>query len=199
MGLFGISKDDAWRELSEQIGAEFVEQGFWKGSAVQARVGPWTITLDTYTVSTQHSHTTFTRMRAPYVNPEGFRFTIYRKGLFSELGKLLGMQDIDVGDMEFDDAFIIKGNSESRVQELFTEPGLRALVDAQPTIHLEVKDSEGWFGPTFPPDVDELIFHVVGVIKDRHRLEALFRLFVAILERLCQIGSADKQDPGIVL
>jgi len=24
------------------------------------------------------------------------------------------------------------------------------LVRAQPTIHLEVKDSEGWFGPKFP-------------------------------------------------
>ena len=29
-------------------------------------------------------------MRAPYVNPEGFRFTIYWKNLFSDLGKLLG-------------------------------------------------------------------------------------------------------------
>ena len=41
-----------WRQLSEEIGAEFVEGGFWKGeSKVQAHVGPWTVTLDTYTVS----------------------------------------------------------------------------------------------------------------------------------------------------
>ena len=61
-------------------------------------------------------------MRAPYVNPEGFRFTIYRKGFFSDLGKLLGMQDIEVGDPEFDEAFIIKGNDEDRVRDALLRP-----------------------------------------------------------------------------
>ena len=73
-------------------------------------------------VHTQYSHVTYTRMRAPYINPEGFRYTIYRKGLFSDLGKLLGMQDIEVGDPEFDEAFIIKANDEGRVRELFADP-----------------------------------------------------------------------------
>ena len=41
----------------------------WKGDRVEAHVAPWTITLDTHTVSTGHSHITYTRMRAPYVNP----------------------------------------------------------------------------------------------------------------------------------
>ena len=51
-------------------------------------------------------------MRAPYVNPDGFRFTIYRQGVFSDIGKWLGMQDVTVGCPEFDEAFIIKGNNE---------------------------------------------------------------------------------------
>jgi hypothetical protein len=115
MGWFGPSKDEVWRRLSHEIGAEYVEGRLWKGNKVQAHVGPWTITLDTHTVSTGHSHVTYTRMRAPYINPEAFRFTIDRKGLFSELGKLLGIQDIEVGDPEFDEAFVIKGNDESKV------------------------------------------------------------------------------------
>jgi hypothetical protein len=44
-------------------------------SKVQAQFGPWTVTLDTHTVHTGHAHFTYTRMRAPYVNPEGLRFT----------------------------------------------------------------------------------------------------------------------------
>jgi hypothetical protein len=36
------------------------------------------MTLDTYTVHTGHAHFTYTRMRAPFVNPEGLRFTAYR-------------------------------------------------------------------------------------------------------------------------
>ena len=199
MGWFGPSKDEVWRQLSEEIGAEFVEGGFWKGSKVQAHVGPWTVTLDTYTDRRRESHVTYTRMRAPYVNPEGFRFTIYRKGFFSDLGKLLGMQDIEVGDPEFDEAFIIKGNDERQVRDLFSDPKIRQMIQDQPKIRLEVKDSEGWFGPKFPEDVDELHFQVVGVIKDVERLKALFDLFAAVLDQLCRIGSAYKQEPGVEL
>jgi hypothetical protein len=203
MGWFGPSKDEVWRQLCLEIGADFIEGGFWKGSKVQAHVGPWTITLDTFTrrhhQQNHHSHTTYTRIRAPYVNPEGFRFTIYRKGFFSDLGKLLGMQDIEVGEPGFDEAFIIKGNGESKVRTLFDDPNLRRLVEAQPEIKLEVKDSEGWFGARFPEGVDELHFQVVGVIKDVERLKALFELFAAVLDRLCQIGSAYKQEPGVDL
>jgi hypothetical protein len=128
MGWFGPSKDEVWRQLSQETGAEFVEGGMWKGNKVQAHVGPWTVTLDTFTVHTQHSHVTYTRIRAPYVNPEGFRFTIYRKGFFSDLGKLLGMQDIEVGDPEFDEAFVIQGNDEARVVTLFSDPKVRSLI-----------------------------------------------------------------------
>src|SRR5262249_3162790 len=136
----------------------------------------------------------FTRMRVPYINPEAFRFTISRKGLFSGLGKLLGMQDIEVGDPDFDEAFIIKGTDGERVGDLFANAKIRQMIQDQPEIRLEVQDSEGWFGPRFPEDVDELHFQVVGVIQDVERLKALFDLFVAVLDRLCRIGSAYKQE-----
>ena len=75
----------------------------------------------------------------------------------------------------------------------------RQMIQDQPKIWLRVKDSEGWFGPEFPEDVDELSFQVVGVIKDVERLKALFDLFAAVLDQLCRIGSAYKQEPGITL
>ena len=157
------------------------------------------VTLDTYTVHTGHAHFTYTRMRAPYVNPDELRFTAYRKGLFSELGKLLGMQDIEVGDPEFDEAFIVKGRDEARVRELFADPEVRSLVQAQTQIRLEVKHSEGWFGPSYPEGVDELHFQVTGVIKEVDRLKAIFDLFASVLDRLCRIGSAAEREPGVRL
>ncbi|MFO0949787.1 MAG: DUF3137 domain-containing protein [Isosphaeraceae bacterium] len=199
MNWFGAKKNEVWRELSNEIGAAFVEGGMWKGNKIEAHVGPWTVTLDTYTVSSQHSHVTYTRMRAPYVNPDGFRFTIYRKSVFSGLGKMLGMEDIEIGDPGFDDAFIIKGNDPARVENLFADKALRALIMAQPQVHLQVKDSEGWFGPKFPENVDELCFHVVGEIKEKERLRGLFDLCSATLDRLTRIGSASKQTPDVRL
>jgi hypothetical protein len=199
MGWFGPSKDQVWRKLCEEIGAEFIEGGYWKGSMVQAQVGPWTLTLDIHVVSTGESSQTYTRLRAPYVNPDGFRFKIYRKGIFSELGKLLFMQDIEVGDPEFDEAFIIQGNDEFKVRDLFANPKLRELIRAQPKFHLEVKDDEGWFRTRFPQGVDELYFRVMGVIKDVEQLKGLFDLFAETLHQLCKIGSAYKEDPGVTL
>jgi hypothetical protein len=199
MRWFGPSQDEVWRQLSQEIGAELVQGGFWKGSKVQATVKPWTITLDSYTVSSEHSHETFTRIRAPYVNPDGFRFTIYRKGLFSDLGKMLGMQDVEVGDPLFDEAFIIKGTNEGKLRDLFANPKIRQMIEDQPQIRLDVKDSEGWFGPHFPENVDELHFQVRGMITDVARLKELYDLFAAILDQLCRIGSAYKQDPGLAL
>jgi hypothetical protein len=39
----------------------------------------------------------------------------------------------------------------------------------------------------------------VGVIKDVERLRSLFDLFAALLNQLCRIGSAYKQEPGVML
>jgi hypothetical protein len=199
MAWFGPSKDELWKQLSQEIGADYVAGSLWQGSKVQAHVGPWIITLDSYTVSSGHSQVTYTRMRAPYVNGGGFRFSIYRKGIFSELGKLMGMQDIEVGNPEFDEAFIIKGNDEFKVRDLFGNRKIQELIAAQPQIHLTVRDSEGWFGPKFPDDVDELLFQVVGVIKDLPRLKLLYDLFAEVLDQLCRLGAAVKSNPNVSL
>ena len=197
--LFGPSKEEIWRQLSSETGADYVQGGFWKRDKVQATHDEWTITLDTYAVSTGKTTMVFTRLRAPYVNPDHFRFTIYRRGLFSDIAKWLGMQDISVGHENFDRDFIIKGTEEGKLRALFDNPRLRELIAAQPQIHLTVKDDEGWLGTAFPADTDELCFHVQGIIKDVKRLKLLFELFAETLDQLCRIGSAYEKAPNLKL
>lgn len=197
--LFGPSRQEIWKQLCTEIGAQYVDGGFWKGDKVQASHGPWTITLDTYTVSTGKSSITYTRMRAPFVNTESFRFTVYRKGIFSDIGKWFGMQDIEIGDEAFDRDFILKSNQELKLQELLGSSGLRDLIDRQPEIYFAVKDDEGYFGSSFPDGVDELYFQVVGVIKDVERLKLLYQLFAETLDQLCRIGSANENAPYVSL
>jgi hypothetical protein len=109
------------------------------------------------------------------------------------------MQDIEVGHSEFDRAFVIKGTDPIKVHMLFGNAEIRRLLEAQPSISLEVKDDEGWFGTTFPEGVDELHFQVVGIIKDIERLKSLFDLFSETLNHLCHIGSAYEDDPRLAL
>jgi hypothetical protein len=54
-------------------------------------------------------------------------------------------------------------------------------------------------GAHFPAGVDEVHFQVPGVIKDIERLENLFYLFTELLDGLCEIGSAYRDDPGVTL
>ena len=197
--LFGPSQAEVWRRLAEETGSDFVDGGFWRGSKVVIRVKEWTITLDTFTVSSGKHSTTYTRLRAPYVNKDGFRFRIYRKSVFSGLGKLLGMQDIEVGYPEFDEPFIIQGNNRAKVKQLLSHEPLRTMIAAQPNFDVQVKDDEGWFGTEFPEGVDELYFVVPGVIKDVNRLKSLFKIFALILHLLCHLDSAYENDPEINL
>jgi hypothetical protein len=73
------------------------------------------------------------------------------------------------------------------------------LISAQPKIHFEVRDNHRGWGPNYPPDVDELRFHVRGVIKDVERLKLLFELFAHTLDELCRIGSAYENAPDVKL
>jgi hypothetical protein len=197
--LFGPSKEEVWSQLSKEIGADYQEGGFFKKGSVLVTHRQWQIMLDTYTVSTGKSTIIYTRMRTPYVNNDGFRFRIYRKSIFSGLGKWLGMQDIEIGDPYFDEEFIIQGKPVEMVMTLFANMNIRQLIQKQPDIHFEVKDDEGIFGKTFPAGVDELYFQTIGVIKDKQRLKDLFDLFSSVLEELCRLGSAYENEPGVTL
>jgi hypothetical protein len=197
--VFGPSKEEIWSQLSREIGAEYNEGGLFKAGKVILAYHEWEITLDTYTVSTGKSHITYTRMRAPYVNRDGFRFNIYRKSVFSWIGKLFGTQDVEVGDAFFDDQFIIQGEPEHLVRSLLTNERIRQLIYDQKDIHFEIKDDEGLFKKSFPEGVDMLYFQVVGVIKDKDRLKSLFDLFALVLDQLCRLGSAYETDPGVTV
>ena len=197
--MFGPSKKEIWRQLSEQMHATFVDGGTWKSDRVEATHGQWTVTLDTYTVVAGKVVVVFTRMRAPYVNPDGFRFTIYRKSIFTGIGKLLGMQDVEVGYEEFDRDFVIKGTDESKLRQLFASVRIRELIATQKDIKFSVSDDEGWFGARFPEGVDELTFIVAGVIKDTERLRRLFDLFAETLDELCRMGAAYESRPDVKL
>lgn len=197
--VFGPSKEEIWSQLSREIGAEYKEDGFFKAGRLVLSHRQWEITLDTYTMHTGKSSITYTRMRAPYVNRDGFRFRIYRKNVFSGIGKLFGVQDVEVGDAFFDDQFIIQGKPEHLVRSLLTNAMVRQLIQSQKDIHFQIKDDEGWFKKSFPEGVDELYFEVVGVIKDRERLKNLFDLFSLVLDELCRLGSAYETDPQVKL
>jgi hypothetical protein len=197
--VFGPSRQEIWRQLSEQMNARYVSGGWAKSDRVEVDHGDWTVTLDTYVVSTGKTVIVFTRMRAPYVNPGGFRFMVYRKSIFTGIAKFFGMQDIEIGHPPFDHDFVVQSSNESKVRELLANSTIRDLITRQKDIQFSVKDDEGWFGSKFPDGVDELHFTVVGIIKDIDRLKLLYDLFAETLEHLCRMGVAEKRRANVEL
>lgn len=197
--LFGASREEMWRKLSAELQGRYVQGSFWKGDRVEAAHGPWLVTLDQHAVSTGDVVLVYTRLRAPFVNASGFRFRIYRKSVLSALGKALGMQDIEIGDAAFDDAFVIQGNDDAKVRALFSSPRIRSLLSAQKDVEFGIRDDEGFFGPKFPEGTDELRFLASGVVRDLEALRGLYELFAEVLDELCRMGVAYNVDPHVTL
>jgi len=198
--LFGPSRKHIWAQFAREINAHYDNEGSWaKSGKVLAQHKEWVITLDKYTVSTGKSSVKYTRIRVPYINKDGFRFTIYRESFFSPVGRYFGMQDVEVGHDELDDAFVIKGNDEYKLWKLFKNDRIRDLLHAQPQIHLSIvaPADNGWFNKRFDDNVDELQFKVRGIIKDINRLKSLYDLFAEILDQLCLINAAYEDSPYI--
>jgi hypothetical protein len=199
MGIFGPSRKEVWKQLSEEINANYIEGGFFQGPRIEYKHNNWTIYLDTFTVSTGKSNTIYTRMRVPFINQKNFLFKVYRKGVFSNIGKALGMQDIEIGYDYFDNDYIIKGNDEILLRRLFQNHNIRDLIEKQSRILLEIKDNEGRFGPKFLENEGEIYFVVIGVIKDIERIKNLFQLFVKIIDELEAMGITINQAPEVKL
>jgi hypothetical protein len=164
-------RDAAWKQLASEIGAEFIDCGFFSSSKVQAHIKDWTVVLDTYSVPSGDSGEIYTRMRAPLQNQAGFQFTLFRTGVVSRLDKALGARHVETGDPDFDRNFAIQGNNESKVRAFFTNQKIRQMLQAQRSIRLSVKGNE-------------LLFETQGFIKDVERLKSLFDLFKEALQQL---------------
>lgn len=192
-------KEAIWSQIAEDIGGNYEHGGLWKNDVLRYRTGNWEITLDTYTISTGQSMTTFTRMRAPFVSQTGFRFTVYPEGFLAAIGKFFGLQDLEIGDAFFDKRYLVKSNDPALVRRLLSDAELKPLIQSQPDICFEIRDDGGWFAERFPEGVDALSFQCYGILTDKQLLRNLFQLFSLTLQRLVEIGAAQAEAPELRL
>ncbi|NBA78568.1 DUF3137 domain-containing protein [Emticicia sp. ODNR4P] len=201
--IFGPSKDEIWGLLEKEINATLLNKdSFWHESKVVLEHKNWTIILDVFRRSSGKSSMSYTRMRCAYINKDDFRFTIYPEGIFTDIAKYFGMQDIEIEDKIFDDTFVLKSKNPDKIKALFNDENIKnaflALKDLT-QFQVKVRDDEGFWGQRFPDGVDELYLETLGVIKDLEKLKIMFKLFAEIMDRLCEIGSAYEARPSINL
>ena len=194
--LFRKYHQEIWNELATHLD-ETGEK--WDGTKVTVKHGPFMVSLDLHAELAGYASRLVTRLRAAYINKDGFRFRLRRSTWLSDLAVMLGTQDIKIGDEAFDEAFVISSNNEEKTRFLLADADLRGALMNSPTDLVEVRDDEGEFGPVFPEEVDELYLHSRRRITVCSELEQLYSVFAGMLNRLCHAGSAYEDDPHLTL
>jgi hypothetical protein len=64
-------------------------------------------------------------------NPEGLEFYLRKENLLSNIGQMVGIQDVEVGDAKFDNEFIVKTTDKLRLQNILNEELRNSLVERQ--------------------------------------------------------------------
>jgi len=111
--------------IAYKLGGNVVAGSFWKQPELHYEHLGLSARLEYYSTGGKHP-TYYTRLYF-YLPATPDSLHIYPERFFSKLGKLLGGQDIQVDDIQFDEKFIIKGNNPTRVRK-FLSPQVRQAI-----------------------------------------------------------------------
>lgn len=189
-------EEAVWSGLWEAMGGVYLNREGWRQDKLLVEHGPWLITLDFHTHGGYRSHAEYTRFRAAFENPEGFRFKVVPQGLLEAVGKLLGLQDVEMGDPIFDKIFIVKSNDEARAREVLDDAVLRQFLGEEPEAFVGLVEAGSARKAEYPEGVDEVIMEIPGKVVDGERLKRLYMTFARTLSGLCEAGAAYETKGG---
>ncbi|WP_202921349.1 RING finger protein [Anatilimnocola aggregata] len=171
------------RQSLEAVAHQFrgsVQEGNWFSyPEATFRLGGTTARLH-YTKRGKHGRST--HLTIPFPDPR-LRLEIYQQDLVQQMKKLLGMEDIEIGSHEFDNAFIISGSHRKVIREYLTR-------DAQLAIQTLAHYSAG-----FSPDLYLLVANGSLRITKRanFQTEAELTRFLRLAEQVFTALVASRQ------
>jgi len=125
----------------------------------------------------QHTHYTgkgtrtdttyYTRIQVSHKGQIDGQIEVYKQGFLSTIGKALGMQDIQVGNREFDKTFIVKGKNEARVKQILDPEVQQKMLQLK--IPLVIKP-------------DQIFHEVEGQNKDKQKIIDTLSLMTQLAE-----------------
>lgn len=123
---------ESWRAVARRRGARFEAPTslVWGSGlgAMEVIVEQAVVLLDTYVVRGGRSSSAYTRARACFGAGAGPRFRVQREGMLGGLGKLLGAQDVVLGDdPAFDERFVVRCDDEGATRAAWTHRARRLL------------------------------------------------------------------------
>ncbi len=175
--------DACWRRVAGRLDGTFHKAvTHWlrgKPRRLVAHVGGLELTADHYTVRSNKSSQTYTRVVGPARAPHAFELKVYASHLLSGLARAIGFQDVAVGDTTFDENFTVKSN-DPEAAELWLNATVRKAIWEVPDVTLEI--ARGKITAT-----------VRGLIAEPERLTALIHATAAVADGRQRVMKAWKK------
>jgi hypothetical protein len=187
---------DMWKQLSDEIGGNFIDGGFWGKDSVILNYRNTVIILENSAFSHNHRHST-TTIRCPFISTNGFKFSISIEDAFTHAGKVFGIDDIRIGDKRFDNEMYLKSTDKDKLLT-FLDDGtiikqyfglaknisygpIIKIIDHNPTFSLKINPENSFW----------LYVEFVGLEEQEENLKLYFETFRLTLDRLIEIGEAE--------
>jgi len=167
----------AWEDFATRTGLAFEPGRLLGAPRVQGSYRGHSLLVDTYTVHHGKSSTTYTRIALGLNRPTGLALILYNEGVFAKLGKILGGQDIQTGDAELDERFVIKGQPEQAIRTLFVTGGWTQKLHGARAVHIEV-------------DAQSVRFRTTGVIRDVDYLQSLLDMLGTLADSVEHVSES---------
>lgn len=116
-------------------------------------------------------------------NHTPLRFSMHEQDWVHEIGKLLGLSDIELGDPELDATFIITTNSADTLRDLLlSDPDLRQTLLRHPTARLALAPTS-----ESPAAAVYLMFTKDAAIVDPAELREVYHLMISLLQKITSL------------
>jgi hypothetical protein len=178
-----------WQEFTKETNGIFTEGYSWNSDSTTIEYKQWKIIFDYYTLWSGKYSSKMTRVVAPIVLKDNFKFEIYNEGFIRKIEKLFGAQDIQIGYSDFDKAFTVKSNNEFKTKTLLRNKEIRSLIESQKITNIQICSTKGIWEEELPRGEYELSYFADGEIDDLEVLRLLLQLFKLMLDELFQMDS----------
>ncbi|MCB9780265.1 MAG: hypothetical protein H6742_16980 [Alphaproteobacteria bacterium] len=126
--IFGVARhqarkrEEAWRGAADRLGLTYHHGDWFSAPSITGAVGDQAVHVGQVTRKHGKSSTTYTVFRAPMDGPIPAGLSITREGFGDALMKMLGGQDIQIGDPVWDPKLRIKGDDPAAIRALLRTP-----------------------------------------------------------------------------
>ena len=175
--ITGKSEDEVWKIIADQLNSKDDNLNYTAQFSTQNHFV--TLDIDIHPDAGDENGKPLTSFSAKLPDDTSFRFKIEKQGLKQEIGKLFGMQDVIIGNADFDKKFLIQSNDVSKVKELLNNAEVSAALLKEPVVDFAIREHR--IGAN-----KEIVLHldIKGGITEPHKLKSIFVPFKIVLDYL---------------